>query len=299
MKTTLLLLTPFFFTLSLSITASAQWYLDSPTPAEIQARDQPYLIVQQDIKARIANHDWDISENPFLFLRDHPDQKIIVRGKSIYNFSQTHWGDQCEIRLKKTSAAYQANSDSQKIATDQLVAITKRGYEILQNAAKNNYHLTAAEQKTTDSLKPVREKINARLTSLSNAQQIASVSIDFNANWMDEEKINGFPADKTQLLQHIPGVDQFVLNVELPYEDNPDTSYAIGLYIGRWPQPNFTKMMPFTFRYNAKTPWTDKQHSGPPIIENFKVIISGYHYNQMIHIIRAIDWTKLKALVKG
>ncbi|MGH7240223.1 MAG: hypothetical protein ACREHG_09220, partial [Candidatus Saccharimonadales bacterium] len=251
------------------------------------------------IKARLCNQDWDISENPFLFLRDQRDQKIIVRGKSVYNFSQTHWGDQCDIRLKKTSAAYNANSESQKVATDQLVTITKRGYEILQEAAKNNYHLTAAEQKTSDSLKPVREKLNTRLKSLFHAQHIASVSIDFNSNWMDQEKMSGFPAAKAGLLHHIPGVDQFVLNVELPYEDNPDTSYSLGLYIGRWPQPNLTKMMPFTFRHNAKTPWTDKDHSGPPIIENFRVVISSYHYNQIIHIIQAIDWTKLKAMVKG
>jgi hypothetical protein len=279
-------------------TGAAQWYLDTPTPAETQSRDAPYMELQQQITARLCKQDWNVSDNPFLFLKDHGDKQVVVRGKSVYGFSLTRWGDQCGITVDKNSALYKANLQRQRTATSQLTDITKAGYAILQVAAKNNYHLTAAQQKTVDSLKLEREKANARLNSLSHAQDIAWVNIDINANWMDEKNMQGFAADKAVRLTALPGVQQAVLFVEYPDQDDPDTSYRAWLYIGKWPRSSFDKMTPFSFRYHTKYAWTDKEHSGPPLIENLKVLVYGYRYNQVMKVVHALDWTRLLAWVK-
>lgn len=277
---------------------TAQWYLDTPTPAETQARDAPYMELQQQIAERLCKQDWNVSDNPFLFLKDNGGKQVVVRGKSVHGFSLTHWGDQCGITVNTNSALYKANEQRQRAATARLTDITKAGYAILQTTAKNNYHLTGAQQKTVDSLKREREKVNTLLNSLSHAENIAWVGLDINANWMDEKNMQGFSADKAITLTAVTGVQQAVLFVEYPDEDDPDTSYRAWLYIGKWPHSSFAKMMPFPFRDNTKYGWADKQHSGPPVIENLKVLVYGYHYTDVMKVVRAIDWTKLRALVK-
>jgi hypothetical protein len=276
--------------------AFSQWYLDTPTPAEMQAHDQPYIILQNEIQQKLCNSDWSIDNNSFSIFKDNPDSREVVRGKNIYYFDLSRWEGDCEIRLKQTSPLYKAIIDSLKKVNARLDSNIHTGLtlqEATADAMKNGGKIPAKDQAILDKKGIIQKKCMKDMALLGNAQQFAQFSLSINENWTDEKKGD---AIKPLLL---PGVQQAVLSIGFPNENQPDTTYQATLYIGNWPKPDMHKMLPFHFKYNTSYGWADKQHSGPPVIENFKIFVQSYHYNWLMKSLNSIDWTKLDKLIKS
>ena len=112
-----------------------------------------------------------------------------------------------------------------------------------------------------------------------NKMEFANIGLSLNETYTDE--LEG------KILPKIPGIQQAAL-----YKQRPDdyvTVYIARLYIGYWPKLSPGKMMNYQF----------KKHSGQPVIENMKITISTFDYNQMMKVLHSIDWTKLEKLVKS
>lgn len=283
--------------------AWSQWHLDTPTPAEMQAHDQPYIILQNEIENKLCNSDWGIDNNSFSLFKDNPDSKEVVRGKNIHYFDLSRWEGDCEIRLKQTSPLYEAIIDSLKKVNARLDSNMHTGLTLqdaMADATKNGGKIPAKDQAVLDKKGIIEKKCMKDMALLGNAQQFAQFSLSINENWADDEKTaaGSFAAGSVKSL-NIPGVQQAVLSIEPPDENQPDTTYRATLYIGNWPKPDRNKMLPFHFKYNTSYGWSDKQHSGPPVIENFKIFVQSYHYNWLMKSLNSIDWTKLDKLIKS
>lgn len=281
--------------------ASAQWFLDTPTPAEIQARDQPYTILQNEIENKLCNTDWGIDKTSFLFFKDQPGIQEVVRGKSIHYFDLSRWGNNCVIMLKETSPIYQAITDSTEKVNERLESNTNTGLtqdQAMADAMKNNGNITAKDQAILNRKKAVQDQGLKDIARLGNANQFANISLLINENWADDTKTagDGFIANAIKPLS-VAGIQQAVITIEYPNEDEPDTSYRATLYIGNWPKPDMNKMLPFPFKYYTKLAWSDKDHSGEPVIENLKIYIESYSYKNLMKTIHSIDWTKLDDLL--
>jgi len=289
--------------LSIGNTVFAQWYADTPTPAEMKARDQPYIILQQEIKSKLCDNDWDIPLQPFLLITYHPDEKLNIRGKGIHYFSLASDGDDCLLSLKETSPLFIAIRDSTKKVVARIQENQNSGLtlsEALQRATKNGGKLTADDQKIVDQKKAVNDQCLKDLARLENAKHWADFDLQINERWTDDKTdgANICMVDDVKRLS-LPGIQHAMLNVSFPDEHQPDTTYSATLYIGKWPKPDLHKMLPFQFKYNTDYAWIDKAHSGPPIIENFKILVVSHHYNNLMKGIHTIDWTKLDKLVKA
>lgn len=302
MKTYLVIL--FLFpTLTLYKVASAQWYTDTPTPAEITARDKPYAILQNEIESKLCNADWGIDkDNSFSFLRGNPDNRVVVRGKTIHYFDLTHGGNGCTIKLKETSPLYKAVMDSTKKVNARLTANDNTGLTLQQamsDAMKNGGTIPAKDQAILNRKGAINKECMKDMARLSNAQKFGSITLLINENWVDDEETagDGFMADAIKPLI-IPGIQHAYLCEEYPDKDEPDTTYRATLYIGNWPKPSLHEMLPFPYKYITKYGWTDKAHSGPPIIENLKIYVSSFYYNNLMKAIHNIDWTKLDSVIK-
>ena len=274
--------------------ASAQWIVDTATNAEIQAHDQPYIILQKEIETKLCNNDWSIPENAFLLLKNDPYHRLILRGKSIDAFSFTAGGDACTIGLKQSSPLYKAILDTTKEIMKKETDDMKMANEIWRNSAKNNYKISASEQRTADSLKRIDKALDRKLRSLPHEQTFADVSLDINENWTTD-LTNG---TKNQFMPAIPGIKHAVLSIQYPDAENSDTSYYAYLYMGNWPPPDLKKRVLYTFKYNKDYGSIAKKALPTPVIENFVVFIRTYHYKNLMEVIQSIDWTKLDGLIK-
>ncbi|MGH2612493.1 MAG: hypothetical protein ACRDFB_05530 [Rhabdochlamydiaceae bacterium] len=282
---------------------AAQWYTDSPTPAEIAARDKPYTILQNEIEGKLCNADWGIDkDNSFSFLKDDPGSREVVRGKTIHYFDLTHEGNQCAIKLKETSSLYNTIQDSIKKVNVRMIANLNTGITMQQamsDAMKNGGNVPAKDQAILNKKGAINKECMKDITRLSNAQQFGTVTLLINEEWMDDEETSGdtFIADAIKNLT-IPGVQHAYICVEYPGKDEPDTTYRATLYFGNWPKPDLHKMLSFPFKYITKYGWVDKAHSGPPTIENFIIYVQSFYYNDLMKAIHGIDWTKLDPVIK-
>lgn len=111
------------------------------------------------------------------------------------------------------------------------------------------------------------------------------------------KKLQDFPTQKVVQLHNIPGIAQAILYYQYPVEDDPDTTYKALLYIGNFPKYSGEDIV-VNFKYKTNYYWKDKQHSGPPVIENMSIWIESHHYNNIMKVIHSIDWTGLKAMIK-
>lgn len=285
-----------------NINASAQWFLDTPTPAEIQSRDQPYSILQNEIGNKLCNTNWGIDKTSFLFFKDQPDIQEVVRGKSIHYFDLSRWGNKCVIMLKETSPLYQTIMDSTEKVNERLDSNANAGLtqdQAMADAMKNNGKITAKDQVILNKKKAVNDQGLKDIARLGNANQFAIISLLINENWADDIKTGSgsYSANDIKPLS-VHGIQQAVITIEYPDKGQVDTSYRATLYIGNWPKPDMHKMLPFPFKYNTKSAWSDKDHSGQPVIENLKIYIESYSYNNLMKVIHSIDWTKLDGLIK-
>lgn len=273
--------------------AAAQWYVDTATNAEIQAHDQPYIILEKEL-AKLCNRDWGIPQNPFLLLKNEPYHRLILRGKSIDAFSFTSAGDACTIKLKQTSPIFKAILDSIRLLMNEEADHMKLEPEMWRNSAKNNYKISASEKRTVDSLKRVDKILNNKLDDLQEEQTFADISLDINENWT-RDLGNG---TKNQLMAPIAGIKYTVLSIVYPDEDRSDTSYYAYLYLGNWPRPDLKKRVLYNFVYNDHYGANDRKHAGPPIIENFEVSVISHKYNNLMKVLHNIDWSKFDELIK-
>ena len=58
------------------------WFGDKPTPAEVTARDKPFLVLQNEIETKLCDNDWGIGRQLFLFYKDNPELNEVLRGTS-------------------------------------------------------------------------------------------------------------------------------------------------------------------------------------------------------------------------
>lgn len=288
--------------LSIGKNVFAQWYADTPTPAEMKARDQPYIILQQEIKSKLCDNDWDIPPEPFLLLTDHPAETLDIRGKGIHYFSLASEGDDCVLSLKETSPLFLALKDSSKKLLARIKENQNSGLtlsEALQRAMKNGGKLSAADQKTVDQKKAVNDQCLKEMARIENAHHWGDFDLQINERWTDD-KTPGADICVVDDLKRLslPGIQHAMLNVSYPNEVQPDTTYSATLYIGKWPKPDLHNKLPFQFKFNTSYAWIDKAHSGPPIIENFKILVVSHQYNNLMKGIHFIDWTKFDSLIK-
>jgi hypothetical protein len=283
------------FVIVINYDASAQWFLDTATNAEIQAHDQPYIILQKEIETKLCNTDWGIPPNAFLLLKDDPYNRLILRGKAIDAFSFTHSGDACTIQLKPTSPLYKAIMDTTQKLMKKKGDHMKQSLEIWRNSAKNDYKIPASEQKTIDSLKHIDEEADRKLNVLLHEQEFADISLDINESWTPDLG----NSTKIQLMPVLPGIEHAVMTMQYSDEDPSDTSYYAYLYIGNWPLPDMKKRVLYTFKYNKHYGSMGRKHSGTPVIENFVILLHSYQYNHLMKAIHSIDWMKLHQLIKS
>jgi hypothetical protein len=288
----LILLLVFLF--EINTTVVAQWYLDTATAEEAKLHDQFYIILQKEIESKICNSDWGIPANPFLLLKDDPYKMVVLRGKSINYFGFTGFGEACTIRLKETSPLFKANQDSLHVLAKIQEKQWAIGKSIMERTAKNNFKVSAADQKTMDSIKPIGRVMDLKSSALFEETLFGDISMHINKDWTsDFERTN-----KYRLLPTVPGVRYAILRITYPDKDRTDTSYSVLLYIGNWPQIDMKKRVNFPFKHYTKYAWIDRQHSGPPVVENLGILVSSHYYNNVMKMIHDIDWTKLTALVK-
>lgn len=282
--------------------ANAQWVFDTPTAAEAAARDKPYAILQNEIERKLCDKEWSIDQNPFLYFKDHPEATEITRGKNAHYFIVGSWGAKCKIELNKTSPLYKEIMDSSKNVSTRLGESYKYGPDLqkdIANAMKTGGHISPKGQAMLDKKHVITKQCLDDLARLQNAQQYANIALFINRDGEGHKQApaGGYPKGALKSLT-VAGVQQAVLFITNPYEDDPDTTYFANLYIGNWPKPHPGDQVLFPYKYNTKYSWTDKVHSGKPIIENFCVEIYTSHYSDMMKVIHSIDWTKLEALVK-
>jgi hypothetical protein len=274
--------------------AFGQWYLDTANDAEIRLHDQAYHILQKEIETRICNSNWGIPQVPFFYLEDHPDTRLVLRGKSIQCFSFTGSGDACSIKLKETSPEYKVVMDSTRRLTAVQVEHAQKTRKIWDHAVAHNYKISPGEKKILDSMQEMDKTINRKLDALLYAQQFADISMEINANWTTDIGV----ASKVMLLPPVPGIRRGVLSTTYPDKDRSDTSYYAYLYLGEWQPLDLKKRVLYHFKYQHAYGLADRKHAGQPVIENFKITISSPHYQDLMKVIHVIDWTKLVALIK-
>lgn len=282
--------------------AFAQWYLDTATPEEAAVRDRPYQYLQNEIQKKLCDKDWGIDKSSFSFLVEKPDWKKIVRGGNTVRFTFTGGGDDCDIDLRETSPLYQANMDSNIAISKTRSTIMKWQFDQQKQVLQAKDPIATAQrfkkdhQKTIDSLNALDAKLNRQQNHLLNEKTFAQISLTLNDDRIQGKELQGFTAFKVQQLT-IPGVQQAILYIQLPEEDDPDTSYRAALYIGDFPKFS-AEMQPYSYKYLTKNTWTDKQHSGKPVVENCTIWIYTNHYNNMMKVLHGIDWTGLKQVIK-
>lgn len=283
--------------------ALAQWYLDTATPEEAAARDKPYQFLQNEIQKKLCDKDWGIDKSSFSFLMNKPDWRKIVRGGNTLRFTFTGGGDDCEIDLRETSPLYQANMDSSIAVGKTSAEIMKWKWDQQKTVMQAKDPIAAAQrfkndhQKTIDSLTALDNKLKRLQNHLLNEKSFAQLSLNLNDDRIQGKELQDFRTFKVQQL-NIPGIQQAILYYQLPDEDDPDTSYRAALYIGDFPKFSI-KMQPYSYKYLTKNTWTDKQHSGKPVVENCTIWIHANHYNNMMKVLYSIDWTDLKSIIKN
>lgn len=283
----------------------AQWYPDTPTPAELQARDNTYWVLQGEVEKTLVNNVWGLT--PFQSGTEASDKRIILRGKSIHRFDVGRWdGDACSITLKTGTPQYDANMDSAKIINEKLDQvmndISALMQETMQKLQKNGGKYVAPDRKRVEKDSLLKVRYMSAISHLTNEQRYGKIQMEIN---MDKEDGEGHGSSdyNTDSFVHLqlPGVRNAILRFDFPDKENPemaDTIFIAQLYIGNWKRIAANQRTDFVYKYNTKYYWADKTHSGPPIIENLVITIDTYHYNNMMHILKSIDWTKLDALVK-
>ena len=294
----------FLFASASTGNALGQKYLDTATPEEAVTRDKPYQYLQNEIQKKLCDKDWGIDKSSFSFLMQKQTWQKIVRGGQTVRLTFTNGGDDCIIKLLETSALYHANLDSTIAASNTMVAIMKWGFDqqkaIMQakdpSAAAQRFKID--KKKTIDSLSALNNKLKRKGTHLFNEQTFAEVSLILNNDRIVGKEPQDFRTFKVQQLNGLPGIQQAILYSQLPDEETPDTSYRAALYIGDFPKYSL-KTQSYSFKYDTKNIWTDKQHSGKPIIENCTVWINTYHYENMMKVINSIDWSGLKSKIKN
>lgn len=252
----------------------AQWYLDTATPEEAAARDKPYLYLRNEIQSKICDENLGIEKNNFKLLEDDPGWRKIVRGTGIYRFDCTGGGDGCLIMPKPGSALYQKINDEE----------IESGKKMMEK----KYAFNSPEYKLWD-------KTNKQL---QNEKEFAQINMVVNDDRIQGKELQSFRTFREEQLHNIPGVQQAILYSQLPDEDNPDTSYRVALYIGNFPKYS-GKMEAVHFQSATTSPWKDKQHSGKPVVENISVWIYAHHYQNLMKVIRSINWSGLKQMVKN
>ena len=298
MKNTLLFC---LITLLFYHSAYAQWYPDTPTPAEMQARDLPYHVLQAMITKTLTNNIWGM--DAFGYIKESPEETIMLRGGGIHNFSVSGWKDECKITLKEGSPQLNFMKDSEKVISARMTEAMTDGYQLGMQAMKNAGKMSKEDHARIRQDSIVNIQSSAALAHLHNQRLYASITLKINAESSADLQTGGesYFANTVQTL-HVSGVKQAVLCIEYPDKKrpniSPDTSYWASIYIGNWKQPDYKNVVEYPFKYNTKTAWLDKAHSGLPIIENFRITIYSIHYNQIMNTIKSIDWTKLEALVK-
>lgn len=252
----------------------AQWYLDSPTPEEAAVRDKPYMYLEGEIRKKLCDQNWAVTpENDFEFLQASPQSRLILRGKSIYRFDLTRGGDECNIMLRQGSPMFKENFDKQ-VAGNKLMLEKK-------------YKIDGPEYK----------EWNKSMDRLNHDKTLATVSLVLNEDRVAGKHFQNAQEGKAFKIEKVAGVQQAILYCEYPGKDASDTLYWAYLYIGNFPSYS-GKMEPVHYKYLSKTGWSDKAHSGKPIIENIRIHISAFHYNNIMKVIRDIDWTGLDAMIK-
>lgn len=279
---------------------------DTPTPAEIAVHNQPYLILQKEIENKLCDNDWAINTKyQFLILKGGPDEDVILRGTTVHYFTPVDRGIMCEVDMKYGSSIYTANANSFNALMKIKVAQINKSLQILAKAQKNNLKYTAEDSAVMDKIKIVNDKADLEMARLLDERKLAIIKMLLNSSWTEPQKGRQYYLDggidfyAGKKLPHLEGVGYATLFMEKPWKDNPDTLCEATIYIGNWPaQTDLKRRFAFHFVHIDKTPWTDKQHSGQPFLENMKIIITGESYESVMKVIHSIDWTKLNALVK-
>ncbi|MCC7401290.1 MAG: hypothetical protein IT214_07375 [Chitinophagaceae bacterium] len=284
-------------------TANAQWYLDTATPQEATARDKPYQYLQNQIQ-KLCNRDWTIDKSSFKFLTDHSDWQKVVRGNSIFRFDLTGGGNACDIMMDHNSAIYRQNLLQSQSNAKEEGAIMKSGMDEYQKAMQSKDPMAAIDnykkthKKFIDSISARSKQLKLSDQHLLNEQEFANVSVIVNNDRIEGKDLQSFRTSTLMHLPVIPGIQQAILYTEFPDADDPDTNYRAALYVGNFPK--YTgKMEPVNFKYKSKMPWKDKSHSGAPIVENTSTWKSSYHYNNLMKVIRTIDWSGLDSMIKN
>lgn len=280
------------------------WYPDKPTPAEVEARDKPFSILQNEIETKLCDNDWGINKQTFLFYKDYPKLNEVLRGTGVHYFDLVIWGNRCDVELKSTSPLFTDYVNNSKILSERLDSIQNSAPTMSQayNDVKNNKGVLSAKDKALlEKKKIAKGKCVNAMTQLAHKNKLANFFLFTNADYGSTSELGwkGFDIDKVNEVKYIsiPGAQQVLVGITYPEEDNPDTTYTAQVFIGNWPKLEHIKT-PFPFKYKTKTAWIDKAHSGPPIIENLRIRIATYNYDKIMKAIRSIDWTKLEALVK-
>lgn len=312
---------PIVFLLSVMLTVwccnvSAQpmrSYQDTPTPVEMAVHNQPYIILQREIENNLCDKNWGIDTldkngnyvAPFLILKGDPNDDVILRGSTVHFFIPVNRGTECTVQLKNTSPLYKANSDSMLAQTEISKSQFGIASQLFAKAAKNNYKYTHEDSVVMDKMKIVSDKVNKEMDHLSNALKLATIGLVLNSHWTEPQMgrqyylDGGTNFDGGKLLPTIEGASFATLFWEDPWKLDPDILWEATIYIGKWPViTDLKKRFAFHFMHIDKTPWTDKQHSGKPVIENMKIIIMAEDHGRLLKVIHSIDWTKLNALVK-
>ena len=156
----------------------------------------------------------------------------------------------------------------------------------------NKGKLPAKEETLLAKKKIAGDQCFRAMTKLANKTKLAKFFLFVNSDNGSASGLGwkGFDIDKVNEVKRIsiPGAQQVLIGISYPEEDNPDTTYTAQIFIGDWPKLE-QHSIPFPFKYKTKTAWTDKAHSGPPIIEDFRVRIAAYSYDKIMKAIHNID----------
>lgn len=252
----------------ISTGANAQWYPDTATPEEAAAHDKPFTFLRNEIQKKLCDDNWGTDKTDFKFFKDDPSWHKITRGGGVHRFEFIGGGDACVIEMRENSALYQ-----------------------------DNLNKTAALAKSYDAQKdglsgPKYDAWNRKMQGLADDVEFAKVKMLLNDDRTQGKDLQGYQTNKLIRLQNIPGVGQAILYCGYPDEDDADTIYQAALYIGNFPEYD-GEVEGVHFKSFRKEPWTDKAHSGKPIIENMSIWIEGHYYNNIMKVIHSIDWEGL------
>lgn len=293
-----------------------KYYLDTPTPEEMAMFNKPYIILLNDIEKKLCNDDWGIDSSDshvgykahFHLLKGDPDEEVIERGTTIHNYSPNdlyNLRTKCTVQLKQSSPLFKANNDSMLAQSKITQKQYATGMELYAKAAKNNFKYTAADSTVMKKSKAASDKANSEMAHLANNRQLAVIRMDLNSKWTEPQLgrqyylDGGTDFDAGKRLPTVDGAAYVTLFMKNPWELDPDTLCEVTIYIGHWPViPDLKKRFAFHFVHTDKNPWTDKQHSGKPFLENMKINITAENYTRLMDVVHSIDWTKLEALVK-